>query len=312
MIYPMLAHAGTTALFGREDYVFETKLDGVRCIAEIDTEAVRLYARSGNEITANFPDVVEQLKPMIGPGYTLDGEIISGAGKTGDFQVLQRRLQRINNLARSVEEVPVSYVAFDILRERASRLTELGYMDRRHKLINVTNGICALPRAYRLFSAGEMMDRFKQACAEGCEGLIAKHVLSKYYPGTRSHEWLKIKPFLYRDVYIGGYTRGTGRLTGKLGAIAVGIQHTDTYVAGVPKLTYCGLVGTGFTDEWRDAIKFACDAIDIRNTNPFVNLPPTIDKQIYVFTQPILKVHVGYQELSQESIMRFPSFQGLL
>lgn len=312
MIYPMLAHTGSTDLFGREDYVFETKLDGVRCIAEIGTEAVKLYSRTGNDITANFPDVVKQLKPLIGQGYTLDGEIIYAEGKTGDFQVLQRRLQRITNLAQTLIEVPTTFVAFDILRERATRLIGLTYLDRRYKLLALTEGICAMPRAYRLFSAPEMMVRFKQACAQGCEGLIAKHVLSKYYPGTRSQEWLKIKPFLTRDVFIGGYTPGTGRLSRTLGAIAVGTQHPDSYVAGALKLDYCGLVGTGFTDEWREAIKLACDAIDIRNTNPFVSLPKAIDKQIYVFTQPILKVHVQYQELSQDGFMRFPSFQGLL
>src|ERR1700742_509919 len=135
----MLAHAiedGDFASLDPSDYIAEWKWDGIRVQAVAgrdthDNHVVRLYSRSGEDITGSFPDLVPSLHL---PG-AIDGELlVLRDGRVQSFNVLQQRLNRKSVTPKLVKEFPIHLRAYDLLGDADNDLRELTFAERRAKL----------------------------------------------------------------------------------------------------------------------------------------------------------------------------------
>jgi ATP-dependent DNA ligase len=196
-----------------EDYVYEVKLDGFRCIAFVDGEEVFLQSRNGRPLHRYFPELV------FPPGrYVLDGEIVvRDSGGREDFDAIGQRIHpavsRIELLSR---ETPAVYVAFDLLALGDESLLERPFSKRREALEHLieggeTNGEAA---GENLFAAApvELMrsvDSVEQASVwlREAEGAIAKERSAPYLPGERKG-MVKVKRVRTIDAVVAGWRPG--------------------------------------------------------------------------------------------------------
>jgi bifunctional non-homologous end joining protein LigD len=129
---------------------------------------------------------------------------------------------------------------------------------------------------------------------------VAKRLDSPYLPGKRSSAWRKIKITLGQELVIGGWMPGEGRLADSLGSVLVGYHDG----VGGP-LRYAGRVGSGFTDQSRDALK---RGLVERATSPF-DPAPRIKRAVWV--EPDCVAQVRFTEWTSDAILRQPVFLGL-
>ncbi|HEX3490519.1 MAG TPA: ATP-dependent DNA ligase [Streptosporangiaceae bacterium] len=234
----------------------EYKYDGIRVQAHRTADGtVELFTRRLEEISGQFPDVV-QLLAGVGPAEViLEGEVVAfdaAAGELRPFgEVMLRR--RKHGIDQAVRDVPVGLFCFELLYADGQDLTMLPYPQRRAAL---AAALTPSPRL-RLTTAAEITDpsaldeMFAQAVTDGCEGLVCKSTGpdSAYQAGARGWQWIKLKRD-YRtelsdtaDLAVIGAFAGRGRRTGVYGAVLLAAYDSD---AGVFRaVTKCG---AGFTD----------------------------------------------------------------
>ena len=134
---------------------------------------------------------------------------------------------------------------------------------------------------------------------------MAKRLGSRYVPGRRSREWLKIKGHGRQEFVIAGYTRGQGRRAGTLGSLVLA-----TYQGG--DLVYVGNVGTGFNDREIDRLLKKLKPLE-RDTPPFREVPkmPRIRKGDVTWAEPKLVAEVEFVEWTHDGRLRAPAYKGL-
>lgn len=186
---PELLHAPFTS----DEWLYEIKHDGYRCMAGIEADgSVTLRTKSGADCTAWFPEVVQVLTQIPGGPHVIDGEAcVLREDGTSDFNVLQERARK----RRWYPGGPaVTYCAFDLLIEGGKDVMGLPLVERKARLEHLL-GSCArgavlflgeLPADERLFHA-------MVAAGLKVEGVMAKRKDSTYQPGVRSPDWRKIK-----------------------------------------------------------------------------------------------------------------------
>jgi DNA ligase-1 len=229
-------------------FVAEDKYDGIRAQAHVDGDEVRLYSRTLDEITHGYPDVVESLRGL-GHGLVLDGELLAvdpaQSRRARPFAVLQRRLGRKEPSAEVMTEIPVAFVAYDLLATSATLVIQSAWRERRAMLESLAwrdDGSFIAP--YQLLRTEEEVDAaFEAARTNGNEGIIAKDPASPYTPGRRGKTWIKLKRALATlDVVVTGVERGHGRRNGVLSdyTFAVRASESDATLLNVGK-AYNGL-----------------------------------------------------------------------
>src|SRR5207248_638197 len=194
---------------GGEAWV-EDKYDGIRGQLHKEGERVVLYSRDLNEVTAAFPEVVSAAA-SVPHDVLLDGELLAFKdGVVRPFFELQHRLGRKVVSAQLLTEVPVIFVAFDLLYLDGRNLLEEPLRERRRLLEELS-----LPSPFMLAyliqaNNAEELDRiFDAARARNNEGLMVKDPSSKYTPGRRGLGWLKLKKALATlDVVVTGVEIG--------------------------------------------------------------------------------------------------------
>src|SRR5438128_2033342 len=118
---PMLATL-VDAPFSRAGWVFETKLDGFRCIASREGRAVELYSRNRNLLNGRFPEIADALASQRERDFVVDGEIVVFEGKVSSFGALQQR------------SAPAWFYVFDLLRLGGRDVRELPLLERKRLL----------------------------------------------------------------------------------------------------------------------------------------------------------------------------------
>lgn len=180
----------------RDDFTYEVKWDGVRCIAFIEDE-VRLQSRNLRPIGGRFPEVATALSGLP-RGTVLDGELIVFDHDAPNFERVRRRLtlEDPRKIARAVAGERAVFMAFDLLFAGGESLLRVPFEERRGQLEETCpeGGHLALsPR----FENGPAL--FEAVCAQGLEGIIAKRRDSLYLPGKRSCAWVKCKTSAARE-----------------------------------------------------------------------------------------------------------------
>ena len=235
----------------------EYKYDGMRLQAHKTADGrIELWTRRLEEVSTQFPDVVEVLSTSLRPAQAIiEGEVVAFDAATDELhpfaEVMFRR--RKYGIAEAVRDVPVALFCFELLYADGEDLTQRPYPQRRAALAEaITTG----PRL-RLTTATEVSDpaaldaAFEQAITDGCEGLMCKSVspASVYQAGNRGWLWIKLKRD-YRtelansvNLVIVGAFAGRGRRAGTYGAVLLAAYDPDADVFRT--VTKCG---TGFSD----------------------------------------------------------------
>jgi len=293
MIKPMLAETGNLKDLDRKDFIYEQKLDGVRCIAILDRQTL-LQARSGSDITHKFPELKELYKHVAKP-CILDGEIVGR-----DFNAIQHRIHQEKPLGIRVAQTqyPVIYFVFDILYLDGESIKAKPLIERKA----ILNSVFAQSYYARFLSwqtGGQSL--FDQAKEKSLEGLMAKHMYSPYLEGKRSDSWLKVKNFKEATYYICGLTEGENERSSTFGSVILG-EKVDG------KLVYVGNCGSGFSQDQLKMLLFLLEPM--KGVCPFDQAD--IDRPVKFWTRPELKCEVRYLELSPDGKLRFPTFRKLV
>ncbi len=235
----------------------EYKYDGMRLQAHKTADGtIELWTRRLEEVSSQFPDVVEVLRTGLRPAEAIiEGEVVAFDAATDELhpfaEVMFRR--RKYGIAEAVRDVPVGLFCFELLYADGQDLTRRPYPERRAALAAaITTG----PRL-RLTTATEVNDpaaldaTFEQAITDGCEGLMCKSVspASVYQAGNRGWLWIKLKRD-YRtelsdtlDLVVVGAYAGRGRRAGVYGAVLLAAYDPDADVFRT--VSKCG---AGFSD----------------------------------------------------------------
>jgi bifunctional non-homologous end joining protein LigD len=286
--------------FSRKGWVFEIKYDGVRVIAERRGEEVRMFGRSGEEITARYPEVADALGGLMVENFVLDGEIVAHdeSGRPS-FGRLQKRmlLSRPRDIAAAMARVPVRAVFFDCLELEGHDLRKLPLAERKELLARVLPPLGVVSASDHIEEHGEAF--FEAASEMGLEGVIAKRADSRY-TGKRSSDWVKIKCQRRQEFVIGGYTepRGSGRHFGAL--------HVGLYEDG--KLRHVTRVGSGFDDAMQDRLWKQLQPL-VRTDSPFGDTGPRGRGNAWV--EPRLVCEVRFTEWTSDGGLRHPIFIGM-
>lgn len=284
-VAPMLI-GEMTEPFNSPDYIFELKLDGIRCIAYLDGET-RLLNKRFLDVTATYPELQEAHNQVNAP-CVLDGEVFAMTDGKPDFSVMQRRslMGDIVKIALAAQKTPVNFCAFDILYRDGERLTGRPWMERRTLLEKTvienerlsisryieTNGVAF----YHLVASQEL------------EGIVAKRKTSLYHPGKRTKDWIKIKNLKDNDFVVCGYIPKDNNMT----SLILGQYHDG----GV--LVYQGHVTLGVTRAGlQDIPQGKC---------PFAEVPDGNEGAIWLAPERVCTVR--YMDRTASGHMRQPVF----
>lgn len=276
--------------FDNDDWLFETKFDGYRSIAEIEKNKVELVSRNGISFNTKYPAIAKTLE-NIESDMILDGEIVveDPKGKS-HFQWLQ-------NHHENPEKGTLKFYVFDILYFQGYDLRALELFQRKKILKAVLPQLKNI--IYSEHTVGDGIKSFKAAENKKREGIIAKKINSKYYTDKRSKDWLKIKTEQQQEMVIGGFTEPSGSRVG-IGALLCG------YYDG-KELKYSGKVGSGYTDAILKDLRKKLDKIE-RKTCPFSTTPN--EKNVH-WVKPELIAQIKFSELTETGSMRHPVYLGL-
>lgn len=313
---PMLARPGSLReLSPDSDWAYEMKWDGIRMLAYLDggpDGPVRFLTRNGNDVTASFPELVDDLRAALGQhAAVLDGEVVSlDRANRPDFSLLQTRLGLTGELdvRRAQRGAPVHYFAFDLLEHDGTALVQRPYSHRRTALESLvaSTGSVQVPPAFD----GEAAEVLATSARLGLEGLIAKENGSNYQSGRRSDRWVKIKHVRAQEVVIGGFRPGKGHRGDTLGSLLVGIPAAPgPGAAGPPPLHYAGRIGSGFRDRDLTALRRRLNELP-RTDSPFDDVPAA-DAADAVWVQPLLVGEAEFAEWTPSGRLRHPTWRGL-
>ena len=303
---PMLAAIGELPAADDLRWGYEFKWDGVRALAHVRGGRLRLRARSGNDVTATYPELGRLPDVLAGHDAVLDGEVVAlDARGRPDFGLLQGRMHRSGpEVARMAAAAPVSYLVFDLLAWDGESLLSLPYTARRERLdaLGLAGDRWTVTPWFRGDVPGMGIDVRAASLDNGLEGVLAKRLDSPYRPGGRGPDWRKVKNIRSQAVVVGGWRPGAGRRAGGIGSLLLGV-HDD---AGA--FVFAGHVGTGFTAA---ALADLGALVTARTTSPFAGtLPREVTRDAH-WVEPELVGEVAYTEWTREGRLRHPSWRGL-
>jgi bifunctional non-homologous end joining protein LigD len=273
--------------FSDPDWIYERKLDGIRCLASKSGGDVQLRSRNDLSLNGRFPEIAAALADDPVSDVVLDGEVVAFEGPQTSFARLQQRGER---------PTPVFYYVFDILRAGGEDVTRKPLRERKALLRRSV--AFADPIRLTAHRNGDGEAFFAEACRKGWEGLIAKRADAPYTHG-RSRDWLKFKCSAEQELVIGGYTAPRGSRT-DLGALLLGYHAGDA-------LRYAGKVGTGFTQATLRDLAGRLEPLR-RDTSPFAD--PIRDRTA-TWVEPRVVAQVGFSEWTRDGRLRHPRFLGL-
>ena len=280
----------TDAPFDDPNWIFERKLDGIRCMAHRGGGGpVRLVSRTDKDMTGQFPKVAEALAAQPVDDYVVDGELVAFRDGITSFSRLQRRAR---------ERVSVFLYVFDLLRLEGRDVRDLPLRERKALLRDSFQfGGHVRYSRHRNENGKEL---FREACKQGLEGLVAKRADSPYRSGARSRDWLKLKCHFEQELVIGGYTAPHGSRT-DFGALLVGYYEDS-------RLRYAGKVGTGFDHATLEELGGRLRALE-RDDPPFADVHPIPRGTHWV--EPELVGQIGFSEWTRDDRLRHPRYLGL-
>jgi DNA ligase-1 len=288
------------------DVLAEYKYDGVRAQIHVDGEDVTVFTRRLTDVTAQFPDVVDAVAAGIdAEAAILEGEIVGYDPETGEavpFQRLSKRIKRKHDVEGAAESIPVTLYLFDAMyvgetlleAPLAERIETLeGILDPHPQRIErAANRPTSDPEALESF--------YREALADGQEGLMVKNAAATYQPGSRVGYMMKVKPTLETlDLVVVRATYSEGRRSNQLGRLYLACRDGET-----GEYLEVGRLSTGFTDEELATVTERLEPHVLETEGRDVTLEPTVVLEVeFEELQSSPEYGSGYA-------LRFPRFVG--
>ncbi len=291
-IKPMLIGVEGSS-FDSEEYIYELKLDGERCIAYLDRDKTVLKNKRNMLMLPKVPELAE-IHKNVNVRCILDGELAVIKDGKPDFFEIQKRSMMSNpvKIDMAAKKYPACFTAFDILYFEDRQVTDLTLMERKsllQKAVISENGRFAVSR----FIEKNGIAFYNLAKQKELEGIVAKHRDSKYYFDKRTKDWIKIKYLQDDDFVVLGYVLKENSMN----SIILG-QYSNG------QLIYKGHVTLGVGGEPFQKMK----SLD-RTSCPFSEIPKGNENAVWV--KPELVCTVKYMMKTESGGMRQPVFKGL-
>ena len=293
----MLVQSGAATPPSGAEWMHEVKWDGIRCVLSTVGGTAKLRSRSGRDISRTYPGIAATATSLQAE-VVLDGEIVAlDAAGVPSFELLQQRMNVAGEarVASVASDVPVTYVAFDLLHA-GEPIVDLPLEARRRRLTDLD-----LPPGMVLSQChedGSTLWRF--VLERGIEGAISKRRGSLYRPGVRSPDWVKTVAFRSIRAVVGGFTEGEGGRSSGFGALLLGLSDGS-------RLRWIGSVGSGFSEGQVTAVRAALD--EMRIDEPPFHPNPGLPRNAH-WVNPALVAMVQYKQWTSAGRLRGPSFKG--
>jgi ATP-dependent DNA ligase len=227
--YPPMEAKSIDEIPRGEEWLYEPKWDGFRCLAFRDGDEALLQSKAGQPLGRYFPEMLESLKKLPQKRFVLDGEIVILKGKLLSFDDLLMRIHpaesRIRKLAK---ETPASLLVFDLLvDERGKSLVGLPLRERQKKLEAFFDSV---PKGQAVKMSPATTDRSKaehwmrDLAGSGFDGVMAKRLDAEYASGERTG-MVKIKNMRTADCVVGGFRYASKG--GGVGSMLLGLYDKD-------------------------------------------------------------------------------------
>src|SRR5881398_3689876 len=212
---PMLATLEDEKNMPRDGWEFEIKWDGYRIVAQVAGGEAVLRTRKDQDYTERFSNVAKELaKALKTPDAVVDGEVCAlDENGRPSFSAMQQ----------GGAKTPIVYYVFDLLEVEGEPLIDLPLVERRARLEDLLDRRNRTVLYSEAFEDGEGLR--EAVLAQGLEGVIAKKADSRYQPGKRSREWLKIKARPSQEFIVAGYTKGEGRRSKSFGSLVLAVRR---------------------------------------------------------------------------------------
>ena len=273
---PLMAAAGSGSI------VNVSSIHGARAQVHKGPAGVRIYSRTGRDVTASLPEIVAQIDALPAHALILDAEVIAlePSGRPRPFQDTMRRFGRKLEVASTQQELPLSLFCFDCLHANGEDLIDRPARERFARLDALVPAQLAVPRI--VTSELDAAQRFlRDALDRGHEGLMAKDPESVYEAGSRGASWLKIKVAHTLDLVVLAAEWGNGRRRGWLSNLHLGAR--DPATGGFVML---GKTFKGLTDELLEWQTARLQELAVGSTSGYV-----------VEVRPELVVEIAFNEL---------------
>ncbi|MEO8725381.1 MAG: non-homologous end-joining DNA ligase [Acidobacteriaceae bacterium] len=309
-IHPMLATL-VDGVFDdpKGEWLYEIKWDGYRAVCFIRDGEARLISRNGNDLSHDFPELLELPKHLRLSKAILDGEICAlDAQGRSSFSLMQQRtgLRTASRHSASDRDVAIVYYLFDLLYADGYSLMNVA-VEQRKALLQQALETGERFRLSEHFNDGHAL--FEAAKANQLEGIIAK-LRGSHYAQKRSREWLKVKVTQRQECVIAGYTDPKGSRE-NYGSIVLGLYDA----AG--ELVHVGQAGSGFTHKSHAALWTKLREL-ATSKSPFTKKVEAT-RRVH-FVKPELVAEIKFVEWTHENRaagvgggvkMRAPVFMGL-
>jgi bifunctional non-homologous end joining protein LigD len=268
--------------FSDPHWIFEVKFDGVRVLVYLEGSSVKVFARSGRDVTGEFPEMKDLAGEVNANSAVLDGEVVAldGRGRS-EFQRLQERLGVQNPSAALRAKVPIHCYFFDLLYLQGFDVRKVALLERKELLKQtlVTNEVFRYSEHER--EHGEAL--FEEAKKQGLEGIIGKRIDS-LYSGRRTSDWIKLKVVNELDAVVVGWT-DPRRSRKYFGALVLGLYQGK-------ELKFIGTAGTGFDEREQRRVHEELKAIS-SDTCQFRAVPRLKEPVHWVRPEMVARIRFG-------------------
>jgi bifunctional non-homologous end joining protein LigD len=299
---PMLATPSKEA-FDDPKWSYEIKLDGFRTLAQVRKGKVKLLSRRGLDATRQFPELAQLGRLVRSTDAVLDGEVVA-VDEQGrpSFGLLQERTGWKGGRSSTTPHpsIAILYYVFDILHDGGLSLVDVPLRERRRLLgARLLDGPSV--RLLDSFAGNDGRLLFAAVRQQGQEGVVAKRLDSRYQPGTRSKDWLKVKAVRDQSCAVLGFTPPQGGRK-HFGSLALGVMEGR-------RLTYAGQVGSGFDEAGLKAIAAQLQPLPA-GTAPGIANREVAPREV-AWVEPTLVCQVKYTEWTRDGVLRHATFLGL-
>jgi bifunctional non-homologous end joining protein LigD len=284
-------------------WAYEVKWDGIRVLADISDSTLRLTSRRGNEVTAAYPELAGLATAH--PDALLDAEVVVLRGGVPSFEAIAERMHvREKRRAQALAvAAPATLIVFDVLRLYGVDVTGRPWHERRE----VLERLSASGSAWQLSPVYDDRDALVTATLEqGLEGVVAKRRASRYVPGGRTGDWVKLAHRRTQTCLVGGWRRETSD-DRRIGALLLGMP----LASGEEGLRFAGRVGSGLAAAAAQEQLAPLLGARRRPDSPFVTPVPREDALGTTWVEPTLLVEVRHLGHTDGGRLRQPVFLGV-
>jgi len=285
--------------FSDPNWLFEIKWDGIRTVAYVENERVRLFSRSKREVTAEFPEFQDLARYLRAGTAILDGEIVTlDENGRSNFQKLQNRFGVSQPSQRLIQEVPLTYYFFDLLYCDSFDVRKTPLLQRKELLREILRGDERVRYSEHQLEKGKEL--YAVAKEQALEGIVGKQIESPY-TGNRTGFWLKFKIVNELDAVVVGWT-APRRTRQYFGALVLALYDDKK------ELQFIGSAGTGFDQKTQKELLTQLEKLRLARSP--LRDPPKLREQVD-WVRPAMVARIKFANWTEDNHLRAPVFMGI-